>query len=56
MIENGEWLDKEPRTDGAPRRWRPFEILTVDPSRIFTQEQQNQRPSDNTGPHVHTST
>jgi hypothetical protein len=24
--EAGEWLDKEPRQDGKPRRWRPFEV------------------------------
>ena len=23
--EVGEWIDKEPRADGKPRRWRPFE-------------------------------
>jgi hypothetical protein len=23
--EVGEWIDKEPRADGKPRRWKPFE-------------------------------
>jgi hypothetical protein len=23
--EAGEWLDKEPRADGKPRRWKPSE-------------------------------
>jgi hypothetical protein len=52
----GEWLDKEPRADGKPRRWRPFEILAVEQGRVFTQERKTQRPSDDTHPHDRTST
>jgi len=34
----GEWLDKEPRADGKPRRWKPSEIITVDPKRVISQD------------------
>ena len=34
----GEWIDKEPRTDGKPRRWKPSKIIEVDPSRVIFQE------------------
>ncbi len=54
--DNGEWLDKEPRADGKPRRWIPFEILTVDQSRVFTQERRNRHPSGDTEPHDRKST
>ena len=37
--EAGEWIDKEPRTDGKPRRWKPGEVLTIDPSRLIKQTQ-----------------
>jgi hypothetical protein len=43
--EKGEWLDKEPRADGKPRRWKPFEELTVDASLVFAQERKTQHPS-----------
>jgi hypothetical protein len=42
MTEPGEWIDKEPRADGKPRRWRPFEFeegLIIDPSRLIWQPQ-----------------
>lgn len=52
----GEWIDKESRADGKPRRWKPSEIITVDPSRVIFQEERTDRhPLDNTQPHVHTS-
>jgi hypothetical protein len=45
----GQWLDKEPRVDGKPRRWKPLEELDMDPSRVFIpQERRNLRPSDDT--------
>jgi hypothetical protein len=49
--EAGEWIDKEPRADGKPRRWRPFEIREA---QAFIsqdlQECQIQYPSDDTQP------
>ena len=52
--DNGEWLDKEPRPDGKPRRWRPFEIIAVDPSKIFNPKK-NQRLLGDTPPRDRTS-
>jgi hypothetical protein len=52
----GEWIDKEPRADGKPRRWKPSEIITIDPSRVIFQEgQTEQHLLDNTQPHAHTN-
>ena len=52
----GEWIDKEPRADGKPRRWKPSEIITVDLSRvIFQEERTEQHPLDNTQLYVHTN-
>lgn len=39
--EAGEWIDKDPRTDGKPRRWKPREVLTIDPSRLIKQTQED---------------
>jgi hypothetical protein len=39
--EAGEWLDKEPRADGKPRRWKPGEVITVDPSRLISPTQED---------------
>src|SRR5260370_20536930 len=49
--ESGEWLDKEPRADGKPRRWRPFEVREAREfiSQTF-QEYQTQHPLDDTQP------
>jgi hypothetical protein len=49
--DTGEWLDKEPRADGKPRRWRPFEIREARQfiSQAF-QERQTQYPLDDTQP------
>ena len=52
--ENGEWLDKEPRADGKPRRWKPSEILTVDESKMFIPTR-TQHPVDRTQPRENTS-
>jgi hypothetical protein len=52
----GEWIDKEPRADGKPRRWKPSEIITVDPSRVIFQEARTeQHPLDSTQPDAHTN-
>jgi hypothetical protein len=50
--ETGEWIDKEPRADGKPRRWKPFETREAQEfiSQAF-QECQTQYPSDDTRPH-----
>jgi hypothetical protein len=46
--EAGEWLDKEPRADGKPRRWRPFVART---SRQFIpQECRDRHPAGNIQP------
>ena len=38
----GEWIDKEPRKDGKPRRWKPGEALPpIDPSRLIKQAQED---------------
>jgi hypothetical protein len=56
LNEAEEWLDKEPRADGKPRRWRPFETITVDLSRvIFQEEHRQQHQSGDTQPHDHTN-
>jgi len=47
--ESGEWLDKEPRKDGKPRRWKPFEVRQA--RRFIPQEHQTQRPSEDIRPH-----
>jgi hypothetical protein len=39
--ETGEWIDKEPRTDGKPRRWKPGEVLTINLSRLIKQAQED---------------
>ncbi len=57
LQEAGEWIDKEPREDGKPRRWKPSEIITLDPSRVFFQAARTEpSPLDGTQPHTHTST
>ena len=54
--EMGEWLDKEPRADGKPRRWKPSKIIKVDPSRVIFQEgPRKQHPLNNTQSHDHTN-
>jgi hypothetical protein len=52
---SGEWIDKEPRADGKPRRWKPAEIITVDPSRVISlqEERTDQHPQDDTRPRAH---
>jgi hypothetical protein len=56
--ESGEWLDKEPRKDGKPRRWKPAEIITIDPSRLISLAQEDTllHRSENTHPHDRMST
>jgi len=37
----GDWIDKEPRADGRPRRWKPFESLPATDFQLVKQEKQN---------------
>ena len=48
-LEPGEWLDKEPRADGKPRRWRPFVVLTIPQDKIFSLAS-SERPFDDSQP------
>ncbi len=42
LQEAGEWLDKESRKDGKPRRWKPGKPLPlIDPSRLIKQTQED---------------
>jgi len=46
--EAGEWIDKELRADGKPRRWRPFNVREA--REFISQECQTQHPLDDTHP------